>query len=132
VHYVHSGALLAPWKERKAFLKEEQDAQRLREHNARQHWSVDSPMDLALHSVFDCVGDQDVSYYRGVLRGSQEGLERLKRRAGMDPATRSSASYVDRQGGVHLPFDEAIEVARRFCGAEPATVLLDVEVTERK
>ena len=69
VHYVDSGALLAPWKERKAFLKEEQDAQHLREHNARHHWSTDSPTDLALSSVFDCLGDQDVSYYRGVLRG---------------------------------------------------------------
>ena len=47
-------------------------------------------------------------------------------------ATRSSISYVDRQGHVHLAFDEALEIARRFCGTEPATVLLGVEVTERK
>src|SRR5688572_6099986 len=64
VHYVDSGDLLAPWKERKAFLKEEEDARRVREHNARQQWSRDSPTDLVLHSVFDCLGEPDVSYYR--------------------------------------------------------------------
>lgn len=41
-------------------------------------------------------------------------------------------AYVDRQGSVHLPFDEALELARKFCAAEPATVLVKVEATERK
>jgi len=69
VHYVDSGDLLATWKELKAFLKEEEDGRRLHEHNARQQWSKDSPTDLALSSVYDCIADHDVSYYRGVLRG---------------------------------------------------------------
>jgi hypothetical protein len=33
---------------------------------------------------------------------------------------------------LHLPFDEALELARRFCAAEPGTVLVGVEATERK
>jgi hypothetical protein len=32
----------------------------------------------------------------------------------------------------HLPFDEAFEIGRKFCSAEPATVLVGVETTERE
>lgn len=38
---------------------------------------------------------------------------------------------LDRTGITHLPFDEAFELARRFCAAEPATVLVGIEATER-
>jgi hypothetical protein len=30
-----------------------------------------------------------------------------------------------------VPFDEAFELGRRFCAAEPSTVLVDAETTER-
>lgn len=40
--------------------------------------------------------------------------------------------YTDRKGIVHLPFDGALELGRRFCAAEPATILAGVEATERK
>ena len=33
--------------------------------------------------------------------------------------------------GVHFPFDYALELARKFCTAEPSTVLVGVETTER-
>jgi hypothetical protein len=39
-------------------------------------------------------------------------------------------AYLDRT--LHLPFDEALEIGKRFCAAEPAAVLADVEATERK
>jgi len=41
-------------------------------------------------------------------------------------------SYVDRQGAFHAPFDEALELAKAFCAAEPSTVLVGVEATEGK
>src|SRR5215475_7235804 len=59
VHFVESGHLLAPWKEHKAFLKEEADERRLREHNERGGYKRDSPLDNALHEVFESVGDKD-------------------------------------------------------------------------
>lgn len=43
----------------------------------------------------------------------------------------SFVAYVDRQGMLHLPFDEAFEIGRKFCAAEPSTVLVDVEAIER-
>jgi hypothetical protein len=44
----------------------------------------------------------------------------------------SPASFVDRHGQIHLPFDVALTLARTFCAVEPATILTNVEVTERK
>jgi hypothetical protein len=114
VHYVESGHLLCPWKQLKAFLREESDAERLRQHNVECGWVKDSPVDQALYQVFENVGD-DVSYYRGVLTSKPEPLARVKTRAGMPVDKSSPYAYTDRAGTIHIPFDEAVEIARRFC-----------------
>lgn len=41
-------------------------------------------------------------------------------------------AYTDREGFIHIPLDAALTLARKFCAAEPAAVLADVEATERK
>jgi len=41
-------------------------------------------------------------------------------------------SYIDHQGKLYLPFDEALELAPKFCAAQPSAVLAGVEVTERE
>ncbi|HEY6253983.1 MAG TPA: hypothetical protein VI685_28850 [Candidatus Angelobacter sp.] len=64
VDYVQSPQLVCAWNDRKAFLKEEADAERLREHNERNGYEGDAPIDLALTEVFENVGEQ-VSFYRG-------------------------------------------------------------------
>jgi hypothetical protein len=51
---------------------------------------------------------------------------------GTGAAVQSPAAYVDRQGTLHLPFDDAFELARRFCGAGPGAVSVGAEATERK
>lgn len=130
VDYVDSGQLVVPWKEHKAFLKEEANAESIRQHNQRLGYDENSPIARALYQVFESIGD-DVSFYRGILRGSPEAVDRVKTRAAMDPTKRSPVAYIDRQGKLHLPFDEAFELARMFCGAEPGAVLVGVETTER-
>ena len=130
VHYVESGHLLCPWKQLKAFLREESDADRLRQHNVECGWVKDSPVDQALYQVFENVGD-DVSYYRGVLTSKPEPLARVKTRAGMPVDKSSPYAYTDRAGTIHIPFDEAVEIARRFCAAEPAVILASIEATEQ-
>jgi hypothetical protein len=132
VHFVESVHLLAPWKEHKAFLKEEADEARLREHSERSGYKKDSPLDKALHEVFESVGDNDISYWRGVLSGPVEAIDRLRTRAGIEAGKHSPYAYTDRGGVLRLPFDEALDVARRFSAAEPATVLIAIEGTERK
>src|SRR5467141_5278589 len=84
IHYVESGQLIVPWKEHKAFLREEENAARLMEHNARSGYQCDSALDNALSEVFESVGD-GVSFYRGTLRGKLEAFERVRVRAGLTP-----------------------------------------------
>lgn len=131
VHYVESGQLICPWKEHKAFLKEETEAQRLRKHNETHGYIPESPLTKAVEQVFATVKD-GIQFYRGVLSGSPAALERVRQRAGMTGAPNSPVMYADRQGTIHLPFDYALELGRKFCTAEPSTVLVDVEATERE
>jgi hypothetical protein len=82
-------------------------------------------------TVFETVAD-DLQYYNGVLSGSPEAMARVKTRAGVDINRQSPAGYLDRRGRVHLPFGDAVDLARAFCAAEPSAVLVNVEATERK
>lgn len=132
VDYVKSGQLVVPWKDRKAFLKEEESAERLKRHNVEQGYdNEESPIVSALYEVFETIAD-GVNFYRGSITASPEALERLKARIGPDTNYDSPAAYVDRGGTVHLPFDVAITLAKRFCAVEPTSVLVAVEATERK
>ena len=130
-HYVESTHLLAPWKEHKTFLKEEAAAERVFEHNEECGYRKDSPVDRALYEVFENMGDE-VSYYKGSVTGRPEAIERVKLRAGMPTDKTSPLAYVDRKGLVHVPFDEAVDLARKFCAAEPSVVLADIEATEQE
>ena len=129
--YIESGQLVALWAEHKAFLKEEENAGRMWDYNERHGYDYeDSPLVTALYQVFESVAD-GMDYYRGELKVTPEVLERFKARAGIAEVPTAPPAYTDRQGRLHLPFDTAIDMARRFCAAEPSTVLVGVEVTER-
>ena len=82
--------------------------------------------------MFESVGEKGLSYFRGVLSAPQDSVDRVKKRAGLEQAKSHSASYVDRFGTVNVCFAEALTIARAFCAAEPSTVLVDIEATERK
>jgi len=132
IDYVDSGQLVVPWKEHKAFLREEESEKNLRDHNKRSGYEGrDTPIVLAMDQVFDSVGD-DVSFYRGILTAKPDAIARLRQRAGITTDQESPAAYVDRQGILHLPFDVALDLARKFSAAEPSTVLVGVEATERE
>ncbi len=131
VHYVDSSQLITRWKDHKAFLKEEADEQRLRKHNEEVGYKPKSPVILAVEQVFSAVGDE-VSFYEGCLSGPPDAVDRVRARAGVAQASNSPFSYVDRRGTLHLPFDEALELGRKFCAAEPAAVLVKAESLERE
>jgi hypothetical protein len=129
VDYVESAQLIVPWKERKAFLKEEESEQWLQNHNLRLGYK--EPIAHAMYENYESVGDE-VSFYSRTLSCSPEALDRLKTRAKVVARENSMISYTDRQETLRLPFDEALELARKFCAAEPATILAGVEAIERK
>jgi hypothetical protein len=131
IDYIESGKLIVPWKEHKAFLEEETNEDRLREHNVRHGYSrKNSPLITALEQVFDSVGD-GIVFRDGSVIGPTEAIERLRSRAKIRIPKESLVTYVDRQGEIHLPFDEAFELGRKFCSAESSTVLVEVEAFER-
>ena len=66
------------------------------------------------------------------IRATPEVLERILIRAKVTPNAYWPAAYKDRAGETNLPFGAAVTIAKAFCAAEPSTVLLSVESTERK
>ncbi len=132
VDYVESQHLLVRWKGLKAFLRDEERARQLQEDNKRQGYKEGSPLANVLYEVFEAVGEQELSFYRGILSGLPEPLERVRERARFDRAKCSPYAYVDRHGTVHIPFAEALELAKAFCAVEPSPVLLKIESTERE
>jgi len=132
IDYVESGQLVVPWKDHKAFLKEEENEKRLREYNERDGYDrEDSPVVSALRQVFDSVAD-GINFHKGALTAPPEAIDRIRARAGITAGQESPAAYIDRQGDLHLPFDVALDLGRNFCAAEPSTVLLGVEAIERE
>jgi len=132
VDYVESKSLIVRWKDRKGFLRDEAAERRLDDENEQQGYRRESPIDDALTSVFESVGEKNLTFFWGELRGSQEALDRVRVRAKMQPGKIIPPAYVDRFGTVHVPFAEAVALAKAFCAAEPAPVLVDAEATERK
>lgn len=132
IDYVESGQLIVPWKERKAFLREEENEASLRDYNVRHGYTdKNSPVITALEQVFESVGD-GVGFDGGSAIAVPEAMQRIRARSGMRVEKESYVAYTDRQGMLHIPFDEAFELGRKFCAAEPATVLVGVETTERQ
>ncbi len=132
VDYIESRHLVVRWKDRKAFLRDEEQARQIEEDNERRGFTKVSPLDNVLTEVFESVGGQGLSFYRNVLSGPPEALERVKERARFDPVKKSPYTYIDRRGTVHIPVSEALELAKAFCAAEPGTILAGVESTERE
>jgi hypothetical protein len=131
VDFIESGQLIVSWKEHKAFLKEEASEERIQKYNDDYGYrDRNKPVITALEQVFQSAAD-GVDFTKGGLIGAPESIARLKTRARIDPEKQSPVAHTDRQGKLHLPFDEAFELGRKFCTEEPSTVLVDVEATER-
>jgi len=122
VHYVESSQLIVAWEGAQGIFERRGKTRHvLWSINARSGYQCDSALDNALSEVFESVGD-GVSFYRGTLRGKLEAFERVRVRAGLTPEHNSPIAYFDRAKTLHVPLEEALELAQKFCAAEPATV----------
>jgi hypothetical protein len=131
VDFVEAQSLIVRWGEAAAFMVDEKASRELRADNERNDYDDDSPVAGALYSVFDNIGDK-LSFYRGILSGSLDALACVRRRARLEPSKNSTLLYVDRNGVVHAPFTEALELGMALCAAEPATALTTIEPAEKK
>jgi hypothetical protein len=132
VDYVESQNLIVRWKDHKALLRDEEHERQLREYNIRQGYRPSSPLENVLGQICEAVGEPQINSDGGIFTGPPEALERFKERARVDQARTYPYSYVDRHGTIHIPFDGALAIAKAFCTAEPSTVLIPIETTERK
>lgn len=132
VEYLASKNIIVPWKERTAFLRDENRAAELeRVIEASGYPGEQHPLKHAVEVVFDTVGDRDIFLYRGSLRSKGDALERLAQRAGIEPP-KSHADYTDRFGVHHHPWATALELAQAFTANEPRTVLDHVNSSENE
>ena len=131
IDYVESAQLLVPWKDQKAFLKDEKNAEELAKQNKRDGYVSGSPIEVAVEQVFESVGEH-VSCNRGVLSGTSDAMERIRARAKDADGSEPYGAYRDRFGRAYWPFSAALELAQKLCASEPSTVLVEVEATERE
>ncbi|NWF73356.1 MAG: hypothetical protein HXY51_10005 [Nitrospirae bacterium] len=130
--YIESQNILVRWKDHKALLRDENHQRQIEEHNLHKGYKPDSPLDNAISEVVGACGDSDVSFYQGILSGKAEALDRIAERAHIPDLKSAQYGFIDRFGTVHLPFDVALHLAKLFSAAEPTTVLVNIESTERK
>jgi len=76
--------------------------------------------------------EREVSFLGGEVLCTPAAIERVRIRARIKDGERSPHAYNDRQGITHLPYEEALVIAKNFCAAEPSAVLPGVEATERQ
>lgn len=129
VDYVKSKTIICPWSERKAFEKDEQNASTMKEKVSRSWPGEKHPLNVATEEVITATGDQLI-LMKGVLEGRPDALERVAERARYKWP--GEFSYTDRHGECHHPWETALELAKAFAAAEPQTVLLHIDISERK
>lgn len=129
--YVKSNNLVVPWKQRRAFLRDEERHSVLVAVAERQWDGPDGPVTDAVNEVFAASGEDLAVWRHGELECDPVAIARLAERAGVELATDPS-SYTDRRGQLHVPFETALVVARAFAAIEPNTVLLHIDVAERQ
>lgn len=130
IDFVKSGAIVCPWSERKAFLRDEQNHTSLVRERERSWPGHDHPVAEAVDVIFEATGES-VSAYSGILSGPPDALDRLAERAHY-VLPEDGLGYRDRFGTRCLPWQVAVDLARSLAATEPRTVLLRVEADERK
>ena len=132
IDYVESQHLIVRWKDHKAFLREEENDESLRRENERKGYKEGSPLCNVITEVFEAVREDGLGFYRGVLSGPPEALQRVKDRGKIKSENNSPYAYTDRSGIIHVPYSDALEIAKKFCMAEPNVILAKIEAVERE
>jgi hypothetical protein len=130
VDYIKSQNIVVAWTDRRALLSDERHAVALDTAVTESGFPGEQhPTTSAVQWVLDTTGESQLWVHHGVLRFEPGALERVAHRAGVAVPTHP-AGYRDRYGFGHLPWECAVDLAMRFAGAEPRTVLDSVDSKE--
>jgi hypothetical protein len=131
VDYVKSVNLIVPWKERRAFLRDEQRWESLARESEREFPGPDSPIARAVDLVLDASGERGVATVTaGALAYPDDGsLDRLLARV-RTQLPESPVVYRDRHDRWFRPFSHALVLARALAAAEPQRVFLTIDTAE--
>jgi len=128
--FVKSVNIVVSWRERRAFLRDEQHEGLLEGAIERSGFPGDEhPIVRAVETVIESTGEPELSVWRGVFEYDPDALERVASRAGIKPPEHLSG-YADRHGRHRLPWECALELAEAFAHAEPRTVLDSIDMQE--
>lgn len=132
IDYVESQQLIVRWRDRKAFFRDMDKARKLQANNDENKYKEETPFTNVLYQIFESLGERELIFYKGVLSGRPEAVDRIKKRANYCPEQDSEIAYIDRFGEMHIPYAEALELSKAICISEPNTVLMNVESIERE
>lgn len=127
---IYSKDILCEWSERNKYAKDERRAQLLREDTVREWPGEEHPLDTAAYEVLFASGEA-IDFSKGILSGYPDSLNRIAERARFKWPSYAT-SYTDRCGVRYCPWVVALALAKAFAAAEPSTVLLRIELDERK
>lgn len=132
---VPSRQLLCPWRDRKPWLRDERQMERLRERYDSDR--IEDALIGAVNVVFEMSGEDSVAGVgrRAIFRGDAEAIGRLMDRAGIagSPADLDPEfGWVDRDGTYWMSFGPAMLLAKGLAAAEPAAVIHGIEADERR
>jgi len=130
---VQPGCLVVEWRERQAFLRDEERAKLVKTASREDSGPVRRE---AVEWILGSTGEADAEGLGrdGVLVADVEAVRRVAARAGITEPVEDlhPLAFVDRHGCLHLPYAAAEKLARNFAAAEPQTVLLHVEGLEKE
>lgn len=137
---ISASQVVVPWAGSDAFLMDEKNEDRLLRLNRKDGYESDnsggplglqSPLEIAVDLVLVSTGEWSLGVGPfNIVSGEPDAFARVRLRANdLDPQE-PAAAYRDSRGNACWPFRAAMELARKFCLAEPPTVLLAVEAKE--
>lgn len=132
--YVHSRQIVVPWRERHAFLHDEERLQRVK---AESRDAGDRVRQEAIDTVLTATGETAAFLHSaGYLSIELEAVRRIAQRAGLTGPILDlhSAAFVDRSGTLQLPFTGAERLTQAFAQAQSDSVTryLDAEEEQYK
>jgi hypothetical protein len=72
IDYVKTAQVIVLWREKKDYLKDEDDLAAIYEHNGAKGYKYDSPVTLAIEQIFESAGD-GIGVSRGIRQEALHG-----------------------------------------------------------